>query len=172
MTELVVLLDAAGTPIGVADKAGVHSSQTPYHLAFSCYVFNRRGELLVTRRAPTKVTWPHVWTNSCCGHPQPDEPVEKAVRRRLREELGLRPTALQLALPDFSYQATMDGIQENELCPVFLARVDAEPVPDRTEVAEYLWSSFETFSRRTDISPWAQMQVRLLDLHVPAFLSD
>jgi isopentenyl-diphosphate delta-isomerase len=166
----VVLLDSSGSPVGVADKAEVHTAQTPYHLAFSCYVFDQYGRLLVTRRAATKSTWPHVWTNSCCGHPQPAETVEQAVRRRLQEELGLRPSELHLALPDFNYQASMDGIQENELCPVFLARVDAEPVPDPTEVAEYVWSSFETFALRTDISPWAQMQVRLLGPHVRAFV--
>jgi isopentenyl-diphosphate delta-isomerase len=88
----------------------------------------------------------------------------------LLEELGLTPTTLHLALPDFSYQATMDGVQENELCPVFLARVHTEPEPNPAEVAEYTWSTFDDFARRDDISPWAKLQVALLATHVQVFL--
>jgi len=168
--ELVVLLDPAGRPAGVAPKAEVHTTRTPYHLAFSCYVFDDHERLLVTRRATTKRTWPGTWTNSCCGHPLPDEPIERAVRRRLLDELGLTPTALELALPDFSYRATLDGVEENELCPVFLARVDDEPRANPDEVADYEWSTFQTFGSRDDISPWAKLQIPLLAPHVQAFL--
>jgi isopentenyl-diphosphate delta-isomerase len=167
--ELVVLLDPAGRPAGVADKAAVHTASTPYHLGFSCYVFDSHQRFLVTRRAETKRTWPGIWTNSCCGHPGPDEPLERAVRRRLDDELGLTPTALELVLPDFRYQVTLDGIEENELCPVFLARVDDEPQPNPDEVADYRWSTFEAFARRDDISPWARLQVPLLVDHVQTF---
>ena len=67
--ELVVLLDEDGHAIGTTAKAGVHHSDTPLHLAFSCYLFNDRGELLLTQRALSKPTWPGAWTNSVCGHP-------------------------------------------------------------------------------------------------------
>lgn len=169
--ELVVLLDPLGRPCGTADKATVHGERTPYHLAFSCYVFDRAGRLLVTRRATGKRTWPGAWTNSCCGHPGPGELPEEAVRRRLREELGLTPLALRLALPDFSYRASLDGVEEHELCPVFLARVDAEPVPNPLEVAECVWSTFGRFVRREDLSPWALLQAAQLAPHVADFLS-
>jgi isopentenyl-diphosphate delta-isomerase len=170
-TELVVLLDPTGQPCGTADKATVHGEQTPYHLAFSCYVFDRSNHLLVTRRALSKRTWPGVWTNSCCGHPGPAEEPELAVRRRLRDELGLTATSLVLALPDFSYRATLDGVEEHELCPVYLARVEGDPAPNPDEVDDYEWSTFEQFAVRPDLSPWAALQVGPLAPHVTRFLA-
>ena len=178
-SEQVVLLDPEGRPCGVADKATVHGRTTPYHLAFSCYVFDEAGRFLVTQRAHTKVTWPGIWTNSCCGHPGPAEDPRDAVLRRLRQELGIGVDRLLLALPDFSYRASFRGVEEYELCPVFLARTSAEPNPDPDEVAAaawWQWSDFVTAALAPDsgISPWAQEQVRQLDSsgHVAHFLAE
>ena len=173
--ELVVLLSPDGRPAGTARKAEVHGAVTPYHLAFSCYVFGVDGRFLVTRRALSKLTWPGVWTNSCCGHPGPGESGEAAVRRRLAHELGLAPTGLELALPDFSYRASLDGVEEHELCPVWLARVDSDPSPNPSEVGEWEWVAWPDFVDRAerpdrDLSPWAREQVALLAPRVPEFL--
>jgi isopentenyl-diphosphate delta-isomerase len=173
VTELVVLLSSEGAPVGVADKATVHGPATPYHLAFSCYAFDASGRLLVTRRAMTKQTWPGVWSNTCCGHPAPGETLEAAVRRRMWYELRLRPLALTLALPDFSYQASSGGVAEHELCPVFLCRVEAEPVPNPAEVAAYRWQDWPEFlADPAVLSPWARLQAAALDGggHVRGFL--
>jgi isopentenyl-diphosphate delta-isomerase len=167
--EHVILLDAEGRHIGTAPKYSMHGSDTKLHLAFSCYVFNSLGEVLVTRRALGKKAWPGVWTNSFCGHPLPAEPLPQAVGRRAGHELGLQLNDLELALPLFRYRATdSQGIVENEICPVYLATTDQEPTPNPDEVAEYAWTRpTDLYRAVTDapwaFSPWMALQVRELD---------
>lgn len=157
--EHVVLLSDAGEPIGTAPKAEVHGAGTPLHLAFSCYLSDDAGRVLVTRRALTKRTWPGVWTNSFCGHPGPGEPMEDAVRRHARRELGIELADLHVVLPDFRYRAVdSSGVVENEVCPVFRARLvgdvdDVEPAPD--EVAEHAWVDPADLTRAARLAPWA-----------------
>jgi len=167
-TEAVVLLDDSGAAIGTAPKAEVHGPDTPLHLAFSCYVFDTRGRLLVTRRALHKKTWGGVWTNSCCGHPAPGEDVTEAVGRRVGQELGLALDDVRLALPAFRYRAVMaDGTVENEMCPVFVATTtDEEQLdPEEVEAAEWVpWSEFreQVLSGTREVSPWCVEQVAAL----------
>ena len=166
--ESVVLLDETGHSIGTAAKATVHHAETPLHLAFSCYLFNEAGQFLLTRRATSKLTWPGVWTNTCCGHPLPGEPMSVSVRRRLRDELGIGTARLELVLPRFRYRALMDnGVVENEVCPVYAAYCDAVPAPDPREVQEVRWVDWDTFwpavqDGRQAISPWCALQLREL----------
>ena len=167
--DLVVLLDEEGREIGTASKSSVHGADTSLHLAFSCYVFNDRGEVLVTRRALTKKTWPGVWTNSFCGHPAPAETLTDAVHRRADFELGLDIHRIDLALPLFRYRATdSSGIVENEVCPVYLARTSADPVPNPDEVMEFTWTQPEALRRSVlaspfAFSPWLVLQMRELE---------
>lgn len=80
-TEHVILLNAQGVPTGTLEKYAAHTADTLLHLAFSSWLFNAKGQLLVTRRALSKKAWPGVWTNSVCGHPQLGESSEDAVIR-------------------------------------------------------------------------------------------
>ena len=163
--ESVVLLDQAGDVSGTADKVTVHHARTPLHLAFSCYLFNEACEFLLTRRAESKRTWPGVWTNTCCGHPLPDEPMSGSVLRRLQEELGIGTAELTLVLPRFRYQARMaNGVLENEICPVYAAYAAAPVDPDPAEVADAKWVDWDDFCEavrtgRQPISPWCAMQL-------------
>lgn len=166
--QLVVLVDESGRTVGTAAKAGVHHRRTPLHLGFSCYVFDADGQVLSTRRADTKTTWPGTWTNSVCGHPAPGESLEAAVRRRARDELGLRLADVRLLLPAFRYTAVMhNGTRENELCPVLAATTTGQPDPDPGEVSAYRWLSWDTLQtvaieRGSHFSPWCVEQVRRL----------
>jgi isopentenyl-diphosphate delta-isomerase len=169
-TEQVVLLDEDGNAIGTAGKAEVHGPDTPLHLAFSCYVFDAAGRLLVTQRALAKPTFGGVWTNSCCGHPGPGEPIADAVRRRVRQELGLDLDRLRLMLPGFRYRAVVPsgphaGTVENEMCPVFVATAATDPQPDPTEVEAWEWVPWSQFrddvlTGRREVSQWCVEQVR------------
>jgi isopentenyl-diphosphate Delta-isomerase len=171
MTELdeqLVLCAWDGTAAGTAPKATAHHRDTPLHLAFSCYVFDPDGRVLVTRRAYDKPTFPGVRTNSCCGHPAPGEGMRAAVQRRLRHELGIVPVELDLILPTFRYRATAaDGTVENELCPVYRARTTNTKVTvDPTEVDQAWWVQWAQFAAQIDgtdpLSPWGAKQVQQL----------
>jgi len=166
--EVVVLLDEDGRPIGTEPKATVHHETTPLHLAFSCYLFDRDGRLLLTQRALDKPTWPGAWTNSVCGHPAPGEPVEDAVRRRVRAEVGTEAEDVRLLLPAFRYRAVMpNGVVENEMCPVLVATTDGSLDPDPSEVADAVWVDWARFRAEVldgsrDVSPWCVEQVQQL----------
>ena len=166
--EQVVLLDEAGRSIGTALKAEVHHDATPLHLAFSCYVFDDDGRVLLTRRALDKRAFPGVWTNSFCGHPGPEEAMADAVMRRAHQELGIDIADLRCVLPDFRYQAVdASGVMENEVCPVFCGRAVGALHADPAEIVEWAWVPWHQLGAAAQlswaISPWAAEQVPLLD---------
>lgn len=169
--EHVVLLDPTGRPAGVAPKRAVHHDRTPFHLAFSCHVVDPDGRVLIARRSASKPTWPSTWSNACCGHPQPGESLRQAVERRLEDELGLRPTAMTVAVPDFAYRAVMaNGVVEHELCPVVVAGVERDaPIRlDPAEADDARWVSWDELRARardrpSSLSPWSVAQAARLD---------
>jgi isopentenyl-diphosphate delta-isomerase len=163
-SELVVLVDERGAPVGTAAKAAVHHHDTPLHLGFSCYLFDAGGRFLLTRRAAGKATFPGLWTNSCCGHPGPGESLVDAAARRARFELGLEPTGLRVVLPDFRYRAEQGGVAENEFCPVLVGRVDGEPAANPDEVMDHRWVDWRAFldGDRPELSPWCVEQLERL----------
>lgn len=171
--EEIVLVDENGAEVGVAEKYASHTSTTPLHRAFSCYIFDDTGRFLVTRRAESKKVWPGVWTNSCCGHPAPKESFEAAIQRRVQFELGATVKDIVLVVPDYTYKTPpFNGIIEHEFCPIYVARLlgtGLQSNPD--EVAELQWMSWAEYvtvaqADQNDIySWWCKDQLRLLAVH-------
>jgi len=165
----VVLLDEALRPMGSAPRDEIHGPATPLHLAFSCYLLGPSGDVLVTRRALTKRSWPGVWTNSFCGHPQPGEEMDAAVRRHARDELGVSLDTLTLVLPHFRYRATdANGIVENEFCPVYMATTADAVAANPHEVSDWAWvdpTDLAQVARTLPqlLSPWSVLQLAQLD---------
>ena len=147
MTELIYYVDEHDHATGeTEEKYAAHHAHTKLHAAFSCYVFNDKGQFLVTQRAFTKKVWPEVWTNTACGHPMPSESRHDAIVRRLQYELGMTVKDVTLVLADYTYQTPpYKGIIEHEYCPVYFARMQTEPVPNPDEVAMYHWMEWTDF---------------------------
>ncbi|MGQ0530652.1 MAG: isopentenyl-diphosphate Delta-isomerase [Panacagrimonas sp.] len=142
--EEVVLVDARGEPVGVAEKQRAHLDGA-LHRAFSIFVFNTRGELLMQQRAATKYHSGGLWTNTCCGHPRPGEALADAAHRRLREEMGF-DCMLREAF-HFTYHAQLDhDLIEHEFDHVFVGRCNARPTPNPQEVGAYVWMSIEALA--------------------------
>lgn len=136
MEELLVLVDAQDRAIGTAPKLAVHQSGT-LHRAFSVVLFDGRGRMLLQRRARSKYHSGGLWTNTCCGHPRPDETLVAAARRRLAEEMGvscdLRPVGA------FTYRARIGDLEEHEYDHVLVGRFDGAPRPAASEVEDWRW---------------------------------
>ncbi len=170
MEELVVLVDEDDREIGTAEKESVHTATTPLHRGFSCFLFNAKKELLLTKRASSKKTFPGVWTNTVCGHPGQGEGAVEAAQRRLNSELGIRNQDIRdmKMVAPYRYRFTdKNGIVENEMCPVIVGYCDADPNPDQREVEEWRWIRWEEFLKEIKInpgvySPWCREEAAII----------
>ena len=152
----VVTCDEAGNRTGTVARADVHTLETPLHLAFSCYLLDDADRLLMTRRALVKRTWPGVWTNSFCGHLRWTESAEEALVRHADHELGVQVREIEVAVPGFRYRSVdASGVVENEICPVYVARVAGELSPNPDEVAEHVWAPAPEVFAALQATPWA-----------------
>jgi isopentenyl-diphosphate delta-isomerase len=143
--EHVILVDTSDQEIGRAEKMAAHREGL-LHRAFSVFVFNDKGELLLQQRAASKYHSPLLWTNTCCSHPRPGEDTLAAAQRRCQEEMGIAP----VLLPAFSfiYKADLDqGLTEHELDHVFIGYSNEAPVLNAKEVAAYQWVNLQDIQR-------------------------
>jgi isopentenyl-diphosphate Delta-isomerase len=145
--ETIYFVDKNDQPTGkTQEKLTAHHSNTELHAAFSCYVFNENGKFLVTQRAHTKKVWHGVWTNSCCGHPFPEETRVDAINRRIQYELGMTVGSIKLIMPKYIYKTPLyGGIIEHEFCPVYVAIASSEPNPNPDEVEDFKWVDWEWY---------------------------
>jgi isopentenyl-diphosphate Delta-isomerase len=165
LMEKVILVDESDQPLGVMEKMEAHR-QALLHRAFSVFIFNSRGEMLLQQRAPEKYHSAGLWTNACCSHPRPGEDTRAAAIRRLQEELGFA-TDLQ-KLFEFTYRTSYDnGLTEFEFDHVFVGTYDQEISPDRAEVSDYRYRSLlqiesELASAPSTFTSWFQLAFPLL----------
>ena len=172
--EPLILVDSADRVLGFLDKAACHNGQGQLHRAFSVFVFNARGELLVQKRGRDKRLWPSYWSNSCCSHPRRGESMGTAVRRRVEQELGLDGSLLHdlRFVYKFEYRAGFGpNGSEHELCSVYVAGTTGTPVVNTTEIDEWAWISGPELSRRLaeqadEYTPWLRLEwARLGESH-------
>ena len=136
--EEVIIVDSNDVELGTLEKMEAHRNGGTLHRAFSVFVFNTKGELLLQRRAHHKYHSGGLLTNTCCSHPRPGETVREAGNRRLREEMGMECKLVELF--SFEYKAELDsGMTEWELDHVLIGLSDVQPVINPEEVDEYLY---------------------------------
>ncbi|HEX2617612.1 MAG TPA: isopentenyl-diphosphate Delta-isomerase [Flavobacteriales bacterium] len=148
----VVLVDAQDTPIGTMDKLEAHK-QGLLHRAFSVFVLDTGGRILLQQRALGKYHSGGLWTNTCCSHPRPEEAVRTAAARRLREEMGLA-CALREGF-QFTYRAEVgNGLTEHEFDHVFFGHTDNDPKPNPAEVMDTRWATPQAITAELATDPW------------------
>ena len=170
-SERLILVDEDDNEIGYLDKGAVHDGQALLHRAFSLFIFNDDGELLLQQRAAGKRLWPLYWSNSCCSHPREGETMDQAIERRLMQELGMRAELQYLF--KFTYSASFGDLgSERELCWVYAGRAVDVPVINTTEVNAVRWVSPEALDHEMQhdadlLPPWFQIEWRRIrDQHM------
>ena len=151
MSEQVILVDADDNAIGTMNKLEAHL-QGKLHRAFSVFIFNDKGELLLQQRAIDKYHSGGKWTNTCCSHPRLGEDTIDAAHRRLKEEMGM-VCDLQYAF-NFTYKAALlNGIQEHEYDHVYFGSCDEQPEPNPAEVAAFKYMSMDALAQDIKANP-------------------
>ena len=149
--EQVILVDEQDSPCGVMEKMQAHE-EARLHRAFSVFIFDRDGKMLLQQRAFTKYHSGGLWTNACCSHPRPDETTHAAASRRLREELGFE-TAIQKIF-DFTYKAEFDnGLTEHEFDHVYVGLYQSAMQLNPEEVADTVYLSMDEISTALSNTP-------------------
>ncbi len=151
MPEQVILVDENDRKYGLMEKMEAHEKGL-LHRAFSVFVLNDRGELMLQRRALDKYHSGGLWTNTCCSHPRDNESVENAAHRRLVEEMGF-DCPINKAF-DFIYKAELDqGLTEHEFDHLFVGRFNGLPQINPEEVAEWKWMKVEEVKQDVEDQP-------------------
>jgi isopentenyl-diphosphate delta-isomerase len=161
-SESLILVDDEDREIGTSSKANCHVGDGLLHRAFSVFLFNADGKLLIQQRSAQKPLWPLYWSNSCCSHPHVEESVEDAGRRRVRQELSIECDLLYLY--KFKYQASFgDAGAEHELCHVFAGYISDDIAAHPEEIADWRYVdphelSSEIAANADSYTPWMKLE--------------
>jgi isopentenyl-diphosphate Delta-isomerase len=162
MRERVILVDENDRALGELEKLRAHE-EGRLHRAFSIFIFDAKGRMLLQKRSRTKYHSGGLWSNACCGHPRPGEETSAAAQRRLMEEMSLS-CKLHEAFT-FLYRVSLDNrLIENELDHVLVGVCDAVPVPDPAEVEDWKWLSLPDLrhlmiERPDDFTYWLKLAI-------------
>ena len=149
--DYVVLVDSQDNELGKMEKLEAHEKGL-LHRAFSIFLFNSKGEMLIQQRALSKYHSPGLWTNACCSHPAPNESIIEAGNRRLKEELGLS-TELVDAF-NFEYRETFENnLTEHELDHVLVGYSEENPILNQEEAKDYRWITWANLLEEIELSP-------------------
>jgi isopentenyl-diphosphate delta-isomerase len=160
--EELILVDADDNETGFLSKADCHDGDGVLHRAFSLFLFNDSGELLLQQRSASKRLWPGYWSNTICSHPRAGESMEVATQRRLLDELNIEAD-IEFVYK-FVYQAGFgDAGSENELCHVYLGRAPAEIHPNENEISDVRFISAADLDREfaenpDSLTPWFKLE--------------
>lgn len=149
--EQVVVVDETDRPIAVLPKLEAHLSGA-LHRAVSVFITDGGGRVLLQQRAAGKYHSPGLWTNTCCGHPRPDEDPLEAAARRLVDEMGIRCELLPAGT--FRYRAELgNGLVEHEIDHVFVGKWRGRPIPDPSEVGAWRWMPLDNLQADVESRP-------------------
>jgi len=164
--EKVILVNKKDKVIGVEEKMKAHL-QGKLHRAFSIILFNKKGEVLIQKRAKSKYHSAGLWTNTCCSHPRPKEKIDQAAKRRLKEEMGIETDLKKIF--SFIYKAKLGSLVEYEFDHVFFGRFNGKPKPNEKEVEDWQWIKLADL--KTDIAknpqkytPWFKIIFEKINL--------
>ncbi len=132
----VILVDEKDNQIGTGEKLKIHQ-EGKLHRAFSIFIFNSKGELLLQKRARLKYHSGGLWTNTCCSHPRPGESLEEATHRRLKEEMEIDCDLKEIL--NFIYKVKLGDLIEHEFNHVFFGKFNGNPRPDQREAEDWKW---------------------------------
>ena len=149
--DYVVLVDYQDNEIGKMEKLEAHEKGL-LHRAFSIFLFNSKGEMLIQQRALSKYHSPGLWTNACCSHPAPNESIIQAGNRRLKEELGLSTELVEAF--NFEYRETFENnLTEHELDHVLVGYSEQNPILNKEEAKDYRWITWANLLEEIELSP-------------------
>lgn len=136
MKNEIVLVDKKDNQIGVGEKLKAHQ-QGRLHRAFSIFIFNSKGKMLLQKRAKSKYHSGGLWTNTCCSHPRPNKNLKSEAKRRLKEEMGFICDLKEIF--SFIYRAKLGNFIEYEFDHVFVGKFDGKPKINQEEAEDWKW---------------------------------
>ncbi|MEH0548314.1 isopentenyl-diphosphate Delta-isomerase [Streptomyces sp. B21-105] len=166
---LLELVDENGVTIGTAEKLAAHQPPGQLHRAFSVFLFDERGRLLLQQRALGKYHSPGVWSNTCCGHPYPNEAPFAAAARRTHEELGVSPSLLaEAGTVRYNHPDPESGLVEQEYNHLFVGLVQSPLRPRADEVGDTAFVTPAELAERHAKEPFSAWFMTVLDSARPA----